>query len=55
MLTRSDLHEYQTRAVDFIKSRKRCMLLANELYASRAAALKAREEGEASQNESEAG
>ena len=27
MLTRSDLHEYQTRAIDFIKSRKRCMLL----------------------------
>ena len=27
MLSRSDLHEYQTRAVDFIKSRKRCMLL----------------------------
>lgn len=27
MLTRSDLHEYQNRAVDFIHSRKRCMLL----------------------------
>lgn len=27
MFTRSDLHDYQNRAVEFIKSRKRCMLM----------------------------
>lgn len=41
MFTRSDLHNYQTRSVDFIKSRKRCMLLLQMGLGKTASALTA--------------
>ena len=41
MFTQSDLHEYQNKAVDFIKSRKRCMLLLDMGLGKTASALSA--------------
>jgi SNF2 family DNA or RNA helicase len=41
LFTQSDLHEYQNKAVDFIKSRKRCMLLLDMGLGKTASALSA--------------